>query len=125
MRAFPIQGNHDGTHYIGLHRCCYLPNVASSAMSDSASSQTDASSNATGRSWRRWIVLGVAGILLVFIMQEVLDPWGDDEYLEVPHGDHVHYVPQDRDPDVPLTEFPTYRPGPDERITPDGRVVPE
>ena len=76
------------------------------------------------RSWRRWLVGAAVIVALFFIMQDVIDPWGEEEYLRVPHGDHAHYVPQDRDPDVPLTEFPTYEPEPDERITPDGRVVP-
>jgi len=45
------------------------------------------------------------------------------EYIRVEHGDHAHYYPPNRDPDVPLSEFPTRPPGPGERITPDGRIV--
>jgi hypothetical protein len=36
---------------------------------------------------------------------------------------HSHYVPRDRDPDVPLENFPTSPPRPNERIMPDGTVV--
>lgn len=57
-------------------------------------------------------------------MREVLNPYGDQPYTEIPHGDHVHYVPKDRDPDVPIGDFPTQPPGEGEQITPDGRIVP-
>jgi hypothetical protein len=54
-----------------------------------------------------------------------VDPFGDEEYLEISHGDHVHYVPRDRDSKVSISRFPTQRPGPNEKITPEGRVVPK
>lgn len=44
-------------------------------------------------------------------------------YKKIKHGEHYHYVPENRDPDVPVSRFPTSPPGPDERITADGRVV--
>ena len=46
-------------------------------------------------------------------------------YVGVPHGNHVHYVPEDRDPDVPIDQFPMQEPDPGQRITPTGRIVPE
>ena len=73
----------------------------------------------------RIFLLVVGAVLLFFVMQTVLNPFGDNEYAEIPHGDHSHYVPKDRDPDVPISNFPTRPPGNNERITPDGRIVPK
>ena len=74
---------------------------------------------------RRWIVILGFGILTWLMMAQVLDPFGDKEYMEIPHGDHKHYVPKDRDRSVSVSNFPTAPPGPNERILPDGRVVPK
>ena len=72
----------------------------------------------------RWVLLLCAGILLALVMRQVLNPFGEKEYAEIPHGNHSHFVPKDRDMDVPLSQFPTRPPGPNERILPDGRIVP-
>lgn len=87
----------------------------------SSSSSDDATST---RSWRRWVA---GGLLLAFfgvVMGEVINPYRGQRFEKVPHGDHVHYVPKDRNPDVPVGRFPTQKPDTDERITPDGDVVP-
>lgn len=73
---------------------------------------------------RRWIVGALALVFFAFIMWEVVNPYRNQRFEEVPHGDHVHYVPKDRNPDVPINRFPTQKPEPDERIRPDGQVVP-
>ncbi|MCY3593964.1 MAG: hypothetical protein OXI05_08620 [Bacteroidota bacterium] len=78
-----------------------------------------------GRRRFRVFLLIVGAVLLFFVMQSVLNPFGDNEYAEIPHGNHSHYVPKDRDPDVPISNFPTRPPGDNERITPDGRIVPK
>lgn len=66
----------------------------------------------------------IAAILFFFaVIRQAVDPFGDKPYIEVTHGDHTHYVPKDRDPNVPVGQFPTREPGPDERITPEGRIV--
>lgn len=72
----------------------------------------------------RWILFIVAGVILVFMMREVLNPFGDKGYTGISHGDHTHYVPEDRDPNVPISNFPHSPPGPGERITPTGQIVP-
>ena len=87
----------------------------------SASSSHGATSS---RSWRKWVA---AVVLLVFfgaVMWNVINPYRGQRFEEVPHGDHVHYLPKDRNPDVPVSEFPMQKPAKDERITPDGEVVP-
>ena len=49
----------------------------------------------------------------------------DDESKlnKIEHGDHYHYVPENRNKDVPVGRFPTEPPGPGEYITPSGEVV--
>lgn len=70
-----------------------------------------------------WVVIVVALLFFASVLRESLDPFGDAEYLEISHGDHVHYVPRDRDPQVSISNFPTQQPGPNEMITREGRVV--
>lgn len=71
----------------------------------------------------KWVVFVVGLLFFLAVLREAFDPFGDAPYLEVSHGDHVHYVPRDRDPNVPMSRFPTTEPAADERITPDGRIV--
>ncbi len=75
-------------------------------------------------SGRRLVVIAFFVVLVGLVLYQVVNPFPDQPYIEVPHGDHVHYVPKDRDEAIPLSEFPTEEPGPNERILPDGRVVP-
>jgi hypothetical protein len=72
----------------------------------------------------RWILLALVGVFFVIVVLDSLNLFHDGPYLEIPHGDHVHYVPHDRDRNIPIGQFPTRRPGPNEIITPDGRVIP-
>lgn len=74
-------------------------------------------------STRRILVTVVFLAFVVFVTYRVLNQFADQPYMEVPHGDHVHYVPKDRDQAVPLSDFPTQAPAANERILPDGRVV--
>ena len=73
----------------------------------------------------RWFYIFLTVILIVagFAMADSLGWLSNKPYKAVPHGTHNHYVPLDRDPDVPLGEFPTQPPGPNQKITPDGRIV--
>ncbi len=71
----------------------------------------------------RWLLLLAGLIFAGFMLSEVLFPYQGREYLPISHGDHDHYVPQDRNPDVPISNFPTQPPGPGERILPNGQVV--
>lgn len=87
-----------------------------------ATRESDATSSV--RSIRKWFVLAVAIILGGFVLYEVINPYRNQPYEEIPHGDHVHYVPKDRNPDIPISQFPTTPPGPNERLTPDGQIVP-
>ncbi len=73
----------------------------------------------------RWVLVAVAVVFFLAMLREVLDPFGEKGYTAISHGNHSHYVPADRDPNVPVHEFPTRPPGPNERIMPDGRIVPK
>lgn len=91
---------------------------------------TDSSSQASGASSRsgsrrKWIVGGLLLAFFAYLLWYVVNPYRDQPYAEVPHGDHVHYVPKDRNERVPISRFPTQPPENGERITPDGDVVPK
>lgn len=86
---------------------------------------TDSSSStSTGRSYRRWILAAVLLVIFGAVMWTVVNPYRNQPYAEVPHGDHVHYIPKDRNEEVPISRFPTRPPNQGERITPDGEIVP-
>ncbi len=86
-----------------------------------SSSSNDTSST---RSWRKWIAAAVFLVFFGVIMWEVINPYRGQRFEKITHGDHVHYLPKNRNPDVPASEFPMQKPAKDERITPDGKVVP-
>jgi len=93
------------------------------ASSDSKKTVHNLPKVSPGRFRFRIVLLIVGAILLFFVMQEVLNPFGDNDYAEIPHGDHSHFVPKNRDPRVPISNFPRHPPAKNERITPDGRIV--
>ncbi len=74
---------------------------------------------------RRWLVILGFAALTWLMMGEVLDPYGDKGYMEISHGDHKHYLPEDRDPNVSVSNFPSSPPGPNEKIAPNGQIVPK
>lgn len=85
---------------------------------------TTASTPARPRRYLRWALFAVAAVFFLLVLREAFNPFGDRDYTEIPHGSHSHYVPKDRDPDVPMDRFPTRPPAANEKIMPDGRVVP-
>ncbi len=89
-------------------------------MTDSSSPNNESST----RDWRKWIAGVVLAIFFGAILWEVINPYRGQRFEKIPHGDHAHYVPKDRNSDVPVGRFPTRKPEKDERITPDGNVVP-
>ena len=91
-------------------------------MTTDSSSQEETAT--TGRSWRKWILGAALLVLFSYLLWYVVNPYRNQPYAEIPHGDHVHYVPKDRNEEVPIGRFPTRPPEPDERITPDGEIVP-
>lgn len=69
---------------------------------------------------RHLVALALIVVVGFFVLRTVLDPYGDADIVEVPHGNHSHFVPRDRNPDASISNFPTSRPGPDQCVTPDG-----
>ena len=68
------------------------------------------------------IVLFVGFLIMVLV--DSLGAFDDRHYYEVPHGNHTHYVAKDKDPNISIGQFPQRPPGPGERITPQGNIVP-
>lgn len=75
------------------------------------------------RSGMRWVFFTLVIIFFGFVIADSLGTFNTKPYDEIPHGDHVHYVPKNRDPNVSVSQFPTQPPGPGEVITPQGRIV--
>lgn len=73
---------------------------------------------------RKGIIGAVLFLFFSYLTWQVVNPYRNQPYGKVPHGDHVHYVPKDRNEDVPISRFPRQPPEEGERITPDGQVVP-
>ncbi|MEZ4701506.1 MAG: hypothetical protein R2834_14305 [Rhodothermales bacterium] len=98
-------------------------------MSETAAASNDAP-EATETSEKRPIVtprriaaVAFIAVLVLLMLRTVLDPYGDKGYVEISHGNHVHYVPEDRNPNVSISNFPSRPPAPDERILPNGQIV--
>lgn len=66
------------------------------------------------------VVVALAGLALA----DALGYFNPKPYTAVSHGSHSHYVPDDRDPNVPINNFPQEEPGPGEKISPTGQIVP-
>lgn len=77
----------------------------------------------TAKNKLKYYFIAFVIIMAGFAMADSLGVFNTKGYTEVSHGSHIHYVPDDRDSNVPIHNFPTEAPGPDQRITPDGRVV--
>lgn len=85
----------------------------------------NASHRRRGRTIWRWIVIAAGIFLFALMMREVLFPFRGQLYVEIGHGNHTHYLPKDRNETVPVSAFPMRPPGPGERLTPDGDIVPK
>jgi hypothetical protein len=72
---------------------------------------------------RRILFILLALVLTTIVVVDSLKIFDDSPYVIVSHGNHVHYLPHDRDKSVPLDAFPTEKPRPGERIMPNGQVV--
>jgi len=68
------------------------------------------------------VILGVI-VLSGFALADALGVFNPKPYTAVTHGSHVHYVPNDRDPNVPIDDFPMKEPAPGQMITPQGKIV--
>lgn len=72
---------------------------------------------------RKLTFILVIGTVLAIALADALDLFTEKPYLMIPHGNHNHYVPHDRDESIPVHNFPMEAPKEDEIITPDGRII--
>lgn len=78
----------------------------------------------TSKNTLKYLFIGMVLILAGFALADALGAFNEKPYTEVSHGSHIHYVPHDRNPDVPIHNFPMEPPAPGETITPEGQIVP-
>lgn len=78
----------------------------------------------TSKNSLKYIFIVVVIVLAGFALADALGYFNQKSYTAVSHGSHSHYVPHDRDPDVPIDQFPQIEPAPGEMITPTGQIVP-
>ncbi|WP_372638815.1 hypothetical protein [Fodinibius sp.] len=72
----------------------------------------------------KYIFIAVVAVLASIALADALGFFNEKPYTAVSHGSHSHYVPHDRNPDVSIDNFPMEEPGPNEKITPEGQIVP-
>lgn len=77
----------------------------------------------TSKNKLKYLFLLAVLVAAGFALADALGAFNPKPYTEVHHGSVIHYVPDNRDPDVSIERFPTQEPGPDEIITPTGQVV--
>ncbi|HEX6983014.1 MAG TPA: hypothetical protein VF181_09655 [Balneolaceae bacterium] len=77
----------------------------------------------TSKNKLKYIFIAVVIVLAGFAMADSLGYFNPKPYTAVSHGSHVHYVPENRNPEVPIDKFPMEEPGPGEKITPNGTIV--
>ncbi|MEX0680055.1 MAG: hypothetical protein WD097_01620 [Balneolales bacterium] len=73
----------------------------------------------------RLLFVAMAVLLAGLVLADSLGFFDKRPYREISHGNHSHYVPNDRDPNMSISDFPTRPPREGERITPYGQIVPE
>lgn len=77
----------------------------------------------TSKNTLKYIFITVVVIAAAFALADALGWFNPKPYTAVSHGSHVHYVPENRDPDVGIDKFPQKEPRPFEVITPTGQIV--
>lgn len=77
----------------------------------------------TSKNKFKYAAIAIVLILAGFAMADALGFFNPKPYTKVSKGSHAHYVPDNRDPDVPITRFPKQPPRSNEKITPKGQIV--
>lgn len=77
----------------------------------------------TKNKWK-YLFIAVVIVLAGLALADALGYFNPKSYTAVSHGSHNHYVPNDRDPNVPISDFPQEEPAPGEKISPTGQIVP-
>lgn len=77
----------------------------------------------TSKNKLKYFFIAIVIVAAGFALADSLGVFNPKPYTAVSHGSHVHYVPENRDPNVGIDKFPTEEPGPGEIITPQGQIV--
>jgi len=77
----------------------------------------------TSKNLIKYIFIAVVLVAGSFALADALGWFNPKPYTGVSHGSHVHYVPEDRDPDVAINKFPQQEPRAFEGITATGQIV--
>jgi hypothetical protein len=78
----------------------------------------------TAKNKWKYLFIVVVIVLAGLALADALGYFNPKSYTAVSHGSHKHYVPDDRDPNVPISDFPQEEPAPGEIISPTGQIVP-
>ena len=78
----------------------------------------------TAKNKLKYLFLLLVLVLAALALADALGYFNEKPYTAVSHGSHAHYVPHDRNPNVSIDKFPQEEPGPGEKITPEGQIVP-
>lgn len=77
----------------------------------------------TSKNLIKYIFIVVVLVVAGFAMADALGWFNPKPYTAVSHGSHVHYVPENHDPDVGIDKFPQREPRSFEVITPTGQII--
>lgn len=77
----------------------------------------------TSRNKIKYLFILAVLVTAGFALADALGVFNAKPYTEVQHGAIIHYVPDNRDPDVSIERFPKEPPGPNEMITPTGQII--
>gem|GEM_PF-2473621 len=71
----------------------------------------------------KYVLIATVLVMAGFAMADALGYFNSKSYTKVSKGSHAHYVPNSRDPDVSIDRFPKRPPGPNEKISPNGKMI--
>ena len=72
---------------------------------------------------RNFFITVIIAIVLILALLDSEEVFNTKSYRKVPHGNQTYYVPNNYNSSVPIDSFPTSPPGPNQKITPNGKVV--
>ena len=72
---------------------------------------------------RNYLISIIIAVVLIFALLDSLEVFNPKPYRKVPFGNQTHYVPDNYNTSVPIDSFPTSPPGPNQKITPNGKIV--
>ena len=85
----------------------------------------------TSRQKVRLVLFVLLGLLLFGALGNALGLWASGTsvvspkgYVAISHGSHTHYVPNDWNGDVSISDFPTAPPPEGMTVGPTGQIVP-